>query len=253
MSGSPAPAMKTIGVIGGIGWASSALYYRIVNQEVRARRGDLHAARVLLDSLDHFEIVAAQRRDDWDDVAAQLIASAERLERGGADFLLIACNTVHAVADAVEQAASRPFLHIADAAGQGLAAAGCRRVGLLGTANTMKATFYPDRLRDRHGIEVVLPSEADRERVHAAIFDELVHDRVTAPTAQLVADVIGRLEGEGADGVLLACTELGLLLGGPEEPGLLGETPIPVFDTTELHAKAAVDWALADLAASGAG
>lgn len=238
--------MKTIGVTGGMGWAASAVYYRILNQEVRARLGDLHCARVLLDSLDHFEIARAQDRDDWDDVAAQLIASAQRLERGGADFLLIACNTVHAVAEAVESAVSLPFLHIADAAGQSLGAAGCRRVGLLGTANTMNNDFYPQRLRERQGIEVVLPADDDRALVHAAIFEELVHDRVTERTSRQISEVIDRLAREGADGVLLACTELSLLLGGPGEAGALAEPRIPLFDTTELHARAAVDFALAD-------
>lgn len=234
--------MKTLGIIGGLGPESSALFYQILNRTVRQRLGGRHSARLLLDSLDYHDFALTQERDDWDAAAALLVASARRLERGGADLLVLACNTAHRVASDVEAAVAIPFLHIVDPAGEALRRDGRRRVALLGTRQTMEGSFYGVRLRARYGVEAIVPDADGRSRVHATIQDELVHGIVRPESRDAIAAVTRRLADRGADAVLLACTELSLLISGEEKGDGL---PLPCYDGTRLHAVSAVERALA--------
>lgn len=231
--------MRTIGLLGGMSWESTALYYRDINREVAARLGGLHSAKILLASVDFADIAALQSAGDWDGAGAVLGEHARALVAGGADLVVICTNTMHRVADAVEAAAGVPLLHIADPTGAALVAAGHRRIGLLGTRFTMEQDFYRDRLAERFGLDVVVPEADDRDLVHRVIFDELVHGIVTEPSRAAYRDVIARLAGAGAEAIILGCTEI-VMLVGPDD------SPVPVFDTTALHARAAVDAALAD-------
>jgi len=228
---------QVIGLIGGMSWESSAEYYRIINQAVRACLGGVHSARVLMWSFDFGEVEALQHAGHWDGAAALLIDAAKRLERGGADFALICTNTMHRMADQVQAAISIPLLHIADPTAERIKAAGLSRVGLLGTAFTMEQAFYKDRLMDRFGLEVLVPGDEDRAVVHRVIYDELVQGRVEPASRDAYRGVIARLAGHGAEAVILGCTEI-MLLVRPED------SPVPLFDTTALHAEAAVERAL---------
>lgn len=230
--------MKTIGLLGGMSWESSAEYYRLINQGVRARLGGLHSAQILLWSFDFAEVEALQHAGDWDGATALLVAAARRLERGGADLVLICTNTMHRMADAVQAAVALPLLHIADPTAARVVAAGVRRVGLLGTAFTMEGEFYKGRLRDRFGLDVMVPGEADRALVHRVIYEELVQGRVDPASREAFRAVIARLVAAGAEAVILGCTEI-MLLVGP------ADSAVPLFDTTAIHAEAAVDAALA--------
>ena len=230
--------MKTIGLLGGMSWESSAVYYRIVNEGVRGRLGGLHSARCLLWSFDFAEIEALQHADDWDGAAAAMVDAARRLERGGADFLVICTNTMHRLAPSVEAAVGLPLLHIADPTAERIRAAGLRRVGLLGTAFTMEGEFYKGRLAGRHGLDVLVPESHDRAVVHRIIYEELVQGRVVLASRDAYRAVIARLVARGAEAVILGCTEI-MLLVGP------ADSPVPLFDTTTLHAEAAVELALA--------
>ncbi|MBE7210107.1 MAG: aspartate/glutamate racemase family protein [Gluconacetobacter diazotrophicus] len=218
-------------------WESSAEYYRIINRTARERLGGLHSARCLMWSFDFGEIEALQRDGRWDDAAAMLVEAARRLERGGADLLVICTNTMHRVADQVQEAVGLPILHIADPTAERIRAAGLRRVGLLGTAFTMEQEFYKGRLLERHGLEVLVPEAADRETVHRVIYEELVRGRIEPGSRRALRDVIARLSARGAEAVILGCTELTLLVQ-PEDAA------VPLFDTTAIHAEAAVAWAL---------
>ncbi|WP_348771428.1 aspartate/glutamate racemase family protein [Azospirillum sp. SYSU D00513] len=231
---------KVIGLIGGMSWESSAEYYRIINERVRDRLGGLRSARCLMWSFDFAEIEALQHAGRWDDATALMIEAAQRLERGGADFLLICTNTMHRMADSVQAAITLPLLHIADPTAERIRAAGLRRVGLLGTAFTMEQDFYKGRLSDRHGLEVLIPGDEDRALVHRVIYEELVQGRVEAASREAYREVIARLVERGAEAVILGCTEI-MLLVQPED------SPVPLFDTTAIHAEAAVERALADL------
>ena len=219
-------------------WESSAEYYRIINQTVRLRLGGLRSARCLMWSFDFGEIEALQHAGRWADAAAEMIAAARRLERGGADFVVICTNTMHRMADQVQAAIGLPLLHIADPTAEHIKAAGLRRVGLLGTAFTMEHDFYRGRLANRHGLEVLVPDDADRAAVHRVIYDDLVQGRAEPSSRQLFREVIARLVARGAEAVILGCTEI-MLLVGPED------SAVPVFDTTAIHAVAAVDLAMA--------
>ena len=230
---------KVIGLIGGMSWESSAEYYRIINQTVRTRLGGLRSARCLTWSFDFGEIEALQHAGRWDDAAAEMIAAAQRLERGGADFVVICTNTMHRMADQVQAAIRLPLLHIADPTAERIKASGLRRVGLLGTAFTMEQTFYKGRLADRHGLEVLVPGDEDRALVHRVIYEELVRGRAEPSSRQGYREVIARLVEHGAEAVILGCTEILLLLGP-------ADSAVPLFDTTALHAEAAVDLAVAD-------
>ena len=230
--------MKLLGLIGGMSWESSAQYYRLINEGVRAARGPTASARCLLWSFDFAEIEALQHAGDWPALTALMIGAARRLEGAGADHLLICTNTMHLMAEEVQAAVGIPLLHIADPAGAAIHTAGLHRVGLLGTAFTMEQGFYKDRLAQRHGLEVLVPDPEDRALVHRVIYDELVAGRVTDAARQAFREVIARLVAQGAEGIVLGCTEIMLLIGAED-------SAVPLFDTTALHALAAVRLALA--------
>jgi len=229
--------MKTIGVIGGMSWESSAEYYRLLNRHAKARLGGHHNARSLMATVDFAEVEALQRAGDWATLGSLMANAATQLERGGADIVLLATNTMHRVCASVEAAISIPFLHIADPTGAALRAAGVERAALLGTRYTMEQDFYTGRLREKHAIEAIVPDEHDRDDVHRIIYDELCHGVVDDGSRGVYRRVIDRLVARGAQAVILGCTEITLLIGA-------GDSSLPVFDTTALHAKAAVDWAL---------
>jgi aspartate racemase len=229
--------MKTIGLIGGMSWASTALYYRLINQEVMNRLGGLRSARVLLASLDFAEVVAGQKAGEWDRLASLLGDSARRLERAGADIVLIATNTMHKVADAVQAQLSVPLLHIGDVTADAIRAHDCRRVALLGTRYTMEQPFYVEHLA-RRGVVAIVPGAEDRAEVHRAIFEELCRGEIRPATCRRLRAIARRQLARGAEGIVLGCTELSLALPQAEL------ADVTVFDTTELHARAAVEFAL---------
>jgi aspartate racemase len=231
--------MKTIGVIGGMSWESTLHYYRLLNEGVRDRRGGLSSASILLSSVDFAPIARMQAEGRWDEAGALLAEVAVRLERGGAGFVVLATNTMHCVAPAIEQAVGIPLLHIADPTGAAAVAAGVRRVGLLGTRFTMEQPFYRQRLSERHGLEVLVPDEAARALVHRVIYDELCRGRIEPASRAAFRAVAADLVAAGAGAVIAGCTEIGMLLEA-------GDVAVPLFDTTALHAAAAVGWALAD-------
>lgn len=228
--------MKTIGMIGGMSWESTAIYYRDANELVRERLGGLHSAKILLESLDFQQISDLQSADRWDDAAAILSASASSLERSGADMVLICTNTMHLLVDQVQAAVQVPVLHIADVAGAAVVAQGLSKVGLLGTAFTMEKDFYRDRIAS-HNVEVLVPGVADRGVVHRAIFGELALGVCSDETRTRLRDIIARLVAEGAQGIILGCTELELLV-------TQDESSVPIFPTAKLHVAAAVELAL---------
>lgn len=233
--------MKTIGLIGGMSWESSVEYYRIINERVAERLGGLHSARCLLYSLDFAEIEELQREGRWEAAAKELASCGTRLARAGADFLLLCTNTMHKVADAVEREVGLPLLHIADAAGKLIVEEGHRRIGLLGTRFTMEEGFYAERLAERFGLSVLTPSPEDRALVHRTIYEELVKGIFEPASREEYLRIIADLEQRGAEAVLLACTEIGLLVKQ-------GSTSLPLFDTAEIHALAAADFALSPAA-----
>ncbi|WP_405375144.1 MULTISPECIES: aspartate/glutamate racemase family protein [unclassified Microbacterium] len=229
--------MKTIGMLGGMSWESTELYYRLANQHVRERVGGLHSAPVLLDSVDFAEIADMQRQGDWSAAGALLAERAHRLEASGADMIVLCTNTMHKVIADIEAAVDIPVLHIADAAAAAIAERGIRRAGLLGTAFTMEQDFYRERLA-AHGIEVVVPDAADRAIVHGVIFDELVHGVVSPESRTAYCGIVDRLVEQGAEGIILGCTEIELLL-------CQADLAVPVFPTAAIHVAAAVDAAMA--------
>ena len=224
---------QVIGLIGGMSWKSSAEYYRLINEDVRTRLGGLHSARCLLWSFDFADIEVLQRLDRWDEAAALMVDAAQRLERGGADFLVIATNTMHIAAPQVQAATSLPLLHIADPTAERIKAAGLRRIGLLGTAFTMEQDFYKGRLAREHGLEVLVPEAQDRATVHRVVYQELVQGKIVEASREAYREVIADLVARGAEAIILGCTEIMLLIK-PED------SPVPLYDTTGLHAEAAV-------------
>ncbi|WP_217178830.1 aspartate/glutamate racemase family protein [Streptomyces sp. AC495_CC817] len=224
--------MKTIGVLGGMSWESSLEWYRMANVRVREERGGFHSAPILLDSLDFAEIEAMQAAGDWEAAGALLAVHARGLEAAGAGLVVLCTNTMHLVADRITEAIGIPFLHIADTTAEAISAAGIRTVGLLGTAFTMEQPFYRDRLAE-HGITAVVPDAADRGDVHRIIYEELVHGVVTEESRERYREVIAHLVDAGAEGVVLGCTEIELLVGQ-------SDSPVPVFPTTALHVDAAL-------------
>ena len=231
--------MKTIGVIGGMSWESSAEYYRLLNRHAKARFGGHHNARSLMLTVDFAPVEALQRAGDWAALGAHMAEAAQQLERGGADLVILATNTMHRVYPAIESAIRVPFLHIADPTGAALREAGVERVGLLGTRYTMEQTFYTGRLREQYRLDALVPNEPDRADVHRIIYDELCHGVVKDESLATYQRVIDDLASRGAQAVILGCTEITLLIK-PEDSSL------PVFDTTSLHARAAVEWAARD-------
>jgi aspartate racemase len=228
---------KTVGLLGGMSWESTVPYYRVLNREVGRALGGVHSARVLLLSVDFGEIEALQHAGRWDELGAMLAGEARTLEEAGADFLVVCTNTMHRVVPAIEREISIPVLHIADATAERIADVGIRRVGLLGTRFTMEEDFYRGRLEDRHGLDVRVPPEPDRAEVHRVIYEELVLGRILDGSREEYRRIVADLVEAGAEGVILGCTEIGLLL----EPG---DASVPLFDTALIHAEAAAAAAL---------
>ena len=229
--------MKTIGLIGGLSWESSAHYYRLINEGVKARLGGLHSARVLMLSLDFAPIAALQASGDWDVLDTQMADAAKSLTAGGAEMLLICANTMHLCAEAVEAATDVPLLHIADPAIAAIRAAGYGRVGLLGTAFTMEKPFYTGRMAAA-GIAAIVPGDADRVSVHRIIYDELVQGVIRDESRAEYRRIIAALIADGAEAIVLGCTEIMLLVDA-------SDSAVPLFDTLALHVEAAVEMALA--------
>jgi aspartate racemase len=228
--------MKTIGMIGGMSWESSIEYYRLVNEAVKQQLGGLHSAQCLLYSVDFDEIERYQHQGDWEPATQVMIAAAQRLERGGADFVVICTNTMHKMADEVQAAIQLPLLHIVDATAQAIKTQGLSKVGLLGTRFTMQEDFYVGRLRS-HGLDVIIPDAEEREIVHRIIYQELVLGKILPSSRDEYQRIIQNLAQRGAEGIVLGCTEIGLLVKQED-------TSLPVLDTTLVHALAAVEVAL---------
>jgi aspartate racemase len=230
--------MKTIGLIGGMSWESTTLYYQFLNRMARERLGGQHSASLVMVSVDFAPIARMQAAGLWDEATSEMVDAARRLERAGAEAIVICANTMHRMADDVAASVGVPLIHVAEATAAAIKASGVKRPLLLATRFTMEQPFYRDRLR-RHGVEALIPAEPDRIRLHAIIFDELVQGRFKlASKDAMVAMVESAVRGEDVDGVILGCTEFGLLVNQED-------LPIPMFDTAELHAKAAMDFALA--------
>ena len=229
--------MKTIGLLGGMSWESSALYYRTINQAVKNQMGGLHSAKIAMVSVDFHEIESLQREGYWHRAGVCLAKSAVQVEAAGADFLLICTNTMHKVASRVEAAISIPLHHIADATAHQIKSRGMETVGLLGTMFTMEDDFYAGRLLEKHGLNVIIPSRADRELVHRVIYEELVLGLVNEESRQVFLDIIADLAESGAECVIEGCTEIVMLVNQQD-------TNVPLFDTTEIHALKAVELAL---------
>ncbi|TCK08690.1 aspartate/glutamate racemase family protein [Marinobacterium mangrovicola] len=230
--------MKTIGLIGGMSWESTQTYYRLINEHVREQLGGLHSAKLVLFSVDFAEIERLQHQGNWEATADILAQAARSLEAAGADFILICTNTMHKVAGEVAQAVSIPLLHLADATANTLLADGVKSVGLLGTRFTMEESFYRERL-EAQGIEVIVPDEAQRDLVHTVIYDELCQGVTKPDSKSAYLDIVSSLSARGAQGVILGCTEIGLLIQSTD-------TQVSLYDTTEIHAERAVCLALDD-------
>jgi len=231
--------MKTIGLIGGMSWESSSEYYRIINQSVREQLGGTHSAKSVMVSVDFCEIEALQEAGDWEAATEMMIETAQQVERGGADLVLICTNTMHKMADEVADAIQIPLLHIADATAHAVKAEGLDVVGLLGTSYTMEQDFYRGRLEEKYGLKVLVPDDAERAIVHQVIFDELVQGVIRPESKASYIEVMQGLIEQGTQGIILGCTEIPLLV----KPG---DVSVPLFDTTEIHAQAAVAEALRD-------
>ena len=230
--------MKTIGLIGGMSWESTVPYYRQINETIKARLGGLHSARLVLYSVDFHEIEALQRAGDWEGAGGILADAAKSLEAAGADFLVVCTNTMHKVAPVIEASVSIPLLHIADATAGEILQAGHSVVGLIGTRFTMEQAFYRDRLSERHGLQVVVPDAEDRAIIHSIIYDELCLGIVRPESRLEYRRIMNKLADQGAQAIILGCTEITLLVGAED-------SALPLFDTTAIHARAAAERALA--------
>ena len=228
--------MRTLGLLAGMSWESSIPYYRIINERVRDRLGGLHSAQLLMYSVDFAGIEELQRAGDWAEAGRQLASAAAALQRAGAQAIVICTNTMHKVTAPIEAASGLPLLHIADATALQVRAAGLQRIGLLGTRFTMEQDFYSGRLA-AHGLDVLVPEAGQRDQVHRIIYDELCRGQVLQPSRAIYRDIMADLVARGAQGIILGCTEIGLLVGP-------GDTDVPTFDTTRIHAESAADWAL---------
>lgn len=229
--------MKTIGLIGGMSWESSVEYYRIINEVVRERLGGLHSAKVIMNSIDFAPLAEMQAQNRWDEAGEMMADAARSLERAGAECVLIGANTMHKVADAVREAVSIPLIHIADATAERVKAAKIDCIGLLGTRFTMEEPFYASRLVDPYGLDVLTPPAEMREVVHRVIYEELCLGITKDASRNAYREIMADLQAQEAQGIILGCTEIALLVK-PED------SPLPMFDTTRIHAEAAVDWAL---------
>lgn len=229
--------MKTIGLLGGMSWESTAGYYRVINEGVKHALGGLHSAKIAMYSVDFDTIEKLQHQGDWDATAKILSDAAMNVERAGADFLLICTNTMHKVAPQIEAMINIPLLHIADATAQVLVANGIKKVGLLGTAFTMEQAFYKGRLKDHYGLTVIVPDDADRKTIHDVIYQELCLGKVIPGSKIKYLNIIQSLAEQGAEAVILGCTEIGMLVNQ-------SDTEIPLLDTTSIHAQKAVEWAI---------
>lgn len=228
--------MKTIGLIGGMSWESSIEYYRLINELVKAQLGGHHSAKSVMVSVDFEDIEHMQRENRWDDAADAMATAAKQVEAAGADFVVLCTNTMHKTTDAIEAAISIPFLHIADATATAIQEQALSNIAFLGTRYSMEQDFMTGRL-GRHGLKIIIPNDAERTIVHNIIYDELVHGNVQEASRKEYQRIIARLQSQGAEGVILGCTEIGLLIQQ-------NHSPIPVFDTTYIHAATAVQWAI---------
>lgn len=231
--------MKTIGLIGGMSWESSIEYYRIINETAKEMLGGLHSAKSLMVTVDFAEIEKLQHEDRWDDAAKILVKCAQDLERGGADLIVLCTNTMHKLADQIIANIEIPFLHIADATAEKIAAAGIKKIGLLGTRFTMEHDFYKGRLSRNFGLEVLIPEEPDREIIHRVIYEELVQGKIMDTSREEYKRIMKWLISQGAEGIILGCTEIELLVRQ-------ADSDAPLFPTTSIHAVAAVEMALRD-------
>ena len=230
--------MKTIGLIGGMSWESTALYYRHINETVKAQLGGLHSARLILYSVDFHDVERLQLAGDWNGAGAIVAAAARALELAGADFLVLCTNTMHKTAPAIEAAVNIPLFHIADPTAIAIQRAGYNTVGLLGTRFTMEQDFYRERLRERHGIVALVPERADRDLVHSIIYDELCLGNILPESRVEYARIMAELASLGAQAIILGCTEISMLVDERD-------ACVPLFDTTSIHARSAAEWAVA--------
>lgn len=229
--------MKTIGLIGGMSWESTIPYYQRINEIIKQRLGGLHSARIVLYSVDFHEVEVLQREDRWTDAGALLAQAARSLAAAGAECLVLCTNTMHKVAPSIEAAVDLPLLHIADPTAAAIQHAGIGKIGLLGTRFTMEQDFYRQRLADRFGLQVLIPEAEDRDTVHRVIYDELCLGNIKETSRTAFREIIARLVAQGAEGIILGCTEISLLVGTTD-------SPVPVFDTTALHAEYAAKFSL---------
>ncbi len=229
--------MHVIGLIGGLSWESSAEYYKVINELVRARLGGLHSAECVMHSFDFAEIEALQSTGQWDEATQRMIDAAQRVERGGADFVLICSNTMHKMANEVQQSIHIPLLHIADATAERITACNLKRIGLLGTRFTMDEAFYKGRLTEKYELDVLVPNEQERHIVDRIIYDELCLGIIKPESKQRYIEIMKNLVANGAEGIILGCTEITLLVNQQD-------SNVPLFDTTGIHAEAAVEYAL---------
>jgi aspartate racemase len=229
--------MKTIGLIGGMSWESSLVYYNLINKKVKEILGGFHSSKSIMVSVDFDEIQKLQHQGDWDTLDAIMVKSAKQLEIAGADIIILCTNTMHLCSNKIIENTTIPFLHIANATGEEIIKREIKKVALLGTKFTMEKDFYKNILIEDFGIEVIIPTQEERNKVHDIIYNELVHGQINADSMEVYKDVINNLEKRGAEGVILGCTEIPLLISK-------SDVRIPVFDTTKIHAEKAVEWAL---------
>jgi len=229
--------VKTIGLIGGMSWESSIEYYRIINEAVKEKLGGLHSAKSIMVSVDFAEVEILQREGKWSEAALMMVDAAKSLEKGGADFIVICTNTMHKSADEIQANVKIPLLHIADATAQLVKDSGIRTIGLLGTRFTMEEEFYKGRLSQNYGLKVIIPNAGEREIVHRVIYDELVIGEIKQHSKEQYIGIIENMVNQGAEGIILGCTEIGLLIHQQD-------CRVPLFDTTMIHAEAAVEYAL---------
>lgn len=230
--------MKTIGLIGGMSWESTTSYYQLINRQINAILGGLHSAKIVLVSVDFAEIEQLQQRGHWQEAGQLLSKAAQSLQAAGADFFLICTNTMHIVAEQVCQAVNIPLVHIADATGQALQTQKITRIGLLGTQFTMQQGFYKDRIQQQFNIEVLVPNLEQQSKIHEVIYHELCLGKISSASRDIYLKIMAELQNNGAQGIILGCTEIGLLVSQQQ-------APMPLFDTTFIHAKKAVQLALA--------